>query len=171
MSMSDAWKCKCATLSWYGDGTGRRYSGEVNADYMCEAKRFFTSMMSRDVVTGGWARNCRNFTCEAYSDGKCTAHGRDEWCHQCIWSPSKPYADRCTCDPEHCPFFKARTAAEWMKESMYGAVPLLTRNGTLRQEAKAAKRHFKLSDGDLELAVSNRRHVLNVIEKKLKEAR
>lgn len=159
--ISDAWKCRCASLHF--DWERRTYpAGQYNQDYVCEAKSFFTSLLNRQVFSqvGGWAGDCRNIECSSFEfEGKCegcTSKDKNSWCDQCISVKLPQYADRCTCKPEFCPFFKERQFDEWKSLALKGQVPLINSKGGLRAEAKAAKRLFGISDKDFAKIVKAR---------------
>lgn len=133
---------------------------------MCEAKSFFTSLLNRQVFSqvGGWVSDCRNIDCSSFEfEGKCegcTSKAKDSWCDQCISVKLPQYANRCTCKPEFCPFFKERKFDEWKSLALKGQVPLINSKGGLRAEAKAAKRLFGITDGDFAKIIEARMQVL-----------
>lgn len=134
---SKAWKCRCARLI--------RGRGRWGTDYNCEVKQFFLPMLPYERV-GGWKKECCNFRCSSRYNGECEP-GNNTWCDMAlVRAVDWHYAAGCTCPVDHCPFFRPRTADEWMSAVRHGEVPFLTRNGTLCQEAKNAKNYFALSD-------------------------
>lgn len=166
---SDAWKCRCASLHFDWE-RGTYPAGQYNQDYVCEAKSFFTSLLNRQVFSqvGGWVSDCKNIDCGCFKcEGKtmgCTRYPEDSWCNQCISVKLPPYADRCTCKAEFCPFFKERKFDEWKSLALKGRVPLLNSKGGLRTEAKAAKRLFGISDEDFVKIVAARMQVLEELK-------
>lgn len=172
--VSDAWKCRCAKLCFDWD-RGTYPAGQYNQDYVCEAKSFFTSLLNRQVFSqvGGWVSDCRNTGCSSFEFegsewGKCTSKCKDEWCDQCIRVELPQYANRCTCKPEFCPFFKERKFDEWKSLALKGRVPLINSKGGLRAEAKAAKRLFGISDEDFAKIVKARMQDLENLEAAVK---
>lgn len=171
--ISDAWKCRCATLEFNWE-RGTRPAGKYNQDYECEAKKFFTSLLNRQVFSrvGGWVRDCRNFSCSSFElEGKCEgcmSKDKDSWCDQCISVKLPQYADRCTCKTEFCPFFKERKFDEWKSLALKGQVPLINSKGGLRAEAKAAKRLFGISDEDFAKIVKARMRILEDLKAAVK---
>lgn len=160
--MSNAWKCACATLPgmrW--NKFTRKFdplrSGYYNSEFDCAAKKFFDGLIPNRSV-GGWVSECRNFTCSAMdiSKDECTRKKPEEWCNMCVVRArvtsacSFPQGDG---DLTLCPFFRPRTVEEWRRLVIDLKLPFLTSKGTLRPEAKAAKRHFKLSNADFDALV------------------
>lgn len=163
--ISDAWKCRCATLRFNWE-RGTYPAGKYNQDYECEAKRFFTSLLNRQVFSqvGGWVSDCQNYECSSfkYADGKsmCTSKDKNSWCTQCICIKMPQYDACCTCKTEFCPFFKERKFDEWKFLALAGKVPLINSKGGLKAEAKAAKRLFEISDEDFAKIVEARMRIL-----------
>lgn len=155
-----AWKCRCATLEMdYSHTPPKRPIGDYDTSYSCKAKNFFMSMIGENKRVGGWSDNCLNWRCSGYkSGGGCAIHNETEWCDQCFWIDRQrsEYAYNCVGNVELCPFFKERTAEEWMRLVMKNKVPLINRNGKVRPEGLAAKRHFKISDDDFARLVANK---------------
>ena len=146
---SRAWKCRCARLeSRWIRFTNLFVSpnGYYDEEYVCEAKKFFLPMIP-GMRVGGWKGDCENRDCTSHSCFRCQ-HGEDDaWCDMAIVSARNDQkAEGCTCSIDHCPFFRPRTANEWIQAVKNDEVPFLTRKGTLRSEAKVAKRYFALSD-------------------------
>lgn len=172
--ISDAWKCRCATLEFNWE-RGTRLAGNYNQDYVCEAKSFFTSLLNRQVFqqVGGWVKDCQNYECSRfkYADGKgrCTAKDKLSWCTQCICFRTPQYDGRCTCKTEFCPFFKERQFDEWKSLALKGQVPLINSKGGLRAEAKAAKCLFGISDEDFAKIVEARMRILENLKAAVKD--
>lgn len=172
--ISDAWKCRCATLRFNWE-RGTYPAGKYNQDYECEAKRFFTSLLNRQVFSqvGGWVSDCQNYECSSfkYADGKhmCTSKDKNSWCTQCICIKMPQYDACCTCKTEFCPFFKERKFDEWKFLALAGKVPLLNSKGGLKAEAKAAKRLFGISDEDFAKIVEARMRILENLKAAVKD--
>lgn len=172
--ISDAWKCRCATLRFNWE-RGTYPSGQYNQDYECEAKKFFTSLLNRQVFSqvGGWVKDCNNYECSGfkYVNGKgvCASKDKNSWCDQCICVRQPLYADCCTCKTEFCPFFKERQFDEWKSLALRGQVPLINSKGGLRAEAKAAKRLFGVSDEDFAKIVEARMRFLGNLKAAVKD--
>ena len=160
--MSNAWKCACATLRhmrWntYTHKLDAPTAGYYNEEYDCAAKKFFDGLIPNRSV-GGWVDECRNFTCSAMNifKAECTRKKPEEWCAMCVVRErvtsacSFPQGDG---NLTLCPFFRPRTVEEWRRLVIDLKLPFLTSKGTLRPEAKAAKRHFKLNDADFDVLV------------------
>ena len=145
---SRAWKCRCARLEsrWIRFHKFVSPSGYYDEEYVCEAKKFFLPMIP-GMRVGGWKGDCENNDCTSNIGFKCQHGDDDAWCDMAI-VPARDdqRAEGCTCSVDHCPFFRPRTADEWMSAVRCGEVPFLTRKGTLRPEAKVAKGYFALSD-------------------------
>ena len=153
-----AWKCRCATLDIdYSRKTPKKPIGDFNTSYTCAVKRFFMSMIGENTKVGGWVADCQNWQCSSYNrGGGCSAHKENEWCDQCFWVDKHDYAYNCVGNVELCPFFKERTVEEWMRLVMEDSAPLLNRNGKVRPEGLAARKHFKISDEDFARLVANK---------------
>lgn len=160
--MSSAWKCACATLPFMRwNRFTRKFdpptSGYYNSEFDCAAKKFFAGLIPNRSV-GGWVSECRNSACSAMDicKGECTRKKPEEWCAMCVVRALVTSAcsfPQCDGDLTLCPFFRPRTVEEWRRLVIDLKLPFLTSKGTLRPEAKAAKRHFKLSDADFEALV------------------
>lgn len=160
--MSNAWKCARATLPhmrWnpYTHKFDAPTAGYYNCEYDCAAKKFFDGIIPNRSV-GGWVSECHNFTCSAMNIVKheCTCKKPDEWCAMCVVHArvmSVCSFSQGDGDLALCPFFRPRTVEEWRRLVIDLKLPFLTSKGTLRPEAKAAKRHFKLSDADFDALV------------------
>ena len=145
---SRAWRCRCARLEprWIRFVRFHIPSGYYDGDYVCEAKKFFLPMIP-GMRIGGWKGECENRDCTSHDCGRCQHGDDDAWCDMAIVpARNDKVADGCTCSVDYCPFFRPRTADEWMSAVRCGEVPFLTRKRTLRPEAKVAKRYFALSD-------------------------
>ena len=177
--MSRSWLCKCASLDFEWDGGMRRYTrskGYSDIDYTCAVKSFFGFVRPQRHV-GGWKCECENRECAQMTfdekEGKYKCKERDRetgWCDMCIWTDETEYerrmANKCTCEIDKCPFFKPRTLLEWRQDVLTDRVPFVTRGGRLRPEAISAKKHFKLSDAEMDALLKSYRKV----QKAAKEA-
>ncbi len=158
--MSNAWKCACATLESRWNWETHRFvvapSGYYNGDFVCAAKQFYSGLIPNRSV-GGWVSDCRNYTCSAMitATNKCTAHEPQSWCDHCVVHDlvrdTCSYSERD--DLTLCPFFRQRTAKEWMRQVLDLKLPLLTAKGKVRPEARAAKRFFQISDADFDALI------------------
>lgn len=162
--MSKAWKCRAATLEpdWNVKRGHLRPAGYYDEDFTCAAKDFFRPMIPQTRV-GGWKKFCINRECTCYDHCKkgCTCEDSETgWCEMAIADVCGSNAKRCTCNPDLCPFFRARTKAEWRKAALCYEVPLLTDKGSIRGEAIAAKRYFGMTDEEFDGVVKDMRKLI-----------
>lgn len=149
--MSDAWKCKCAALRiQYGAKHGKVSfpTGYYNSEYNCAIKNFFEPMLPNRRI-GGWKHDCENYFCTGYDSVLRRCKDKDwesGWCKMAEVDDRPYWHDKCTCEISQCPFFKKRTADEWVESVRREEVPFMTRTGKLRQEAKTAKNFFGISN-------------------------
>lgn len=148
--MSDAWKCKRAALRIQYRTKRMKVSfpkGYYNSEYNCAGKNFFEPMLPKRRI-GGWKIDCENHSCSGYDPILSRCKDKDwesGWCKMAEID-DRPYFDKCTCEISQCPFFKRRTADEWIESVRLEEVPFMTRTGKLRQEAKTAKNFFGISN-------------------------
>ena len=173
-----SWKCRCAMLESSYDRRLKRWrtpAGEYACDYHCKAKLFFTSILGYTAFmkVGGWVSECRNHACSSldFKTGKCKSQSPTGWCNQCVWGNPPDSWEQCSYrDPELCPFAKLRSADQWIRHALQGLVPLLTRSGRICSAARAAKRHFGISDKAFAQLVAKKLQMVAADKKAIEDA-